>query len=93
MDRVHANREKPFVCTIEDCKYATYGNAELQRHIRIVHQKEKTHKCEVCDFRSSTKGHLKEHVIYKHSGSKPQQCPKCDYRCLFQAQLTNLLSL
>ena len=89
MGSVHANRAKPFLCTIDDCKYATYGNAPLQVHIRIVHKKEKNHKCEVCDFRSSTKGHLKEHVIYKHSGSKPLHCLKCDYRCLFQAQLTN----
>ena len=51
----------------------------LSKHIRFVHNKEKTHVCDICKKAFGRKEHLQRHVQDIHNTfDKPYKCDHCD---------------
>ena len=49
----------------------------LGKHIRFVHNKEKTNFCDICTKAFGRKEHLQRHVQYMHNTfDKPYKCDK-----------------
>lgn len=51
---------KDFECS--QCDFKCSQNANLQRHIKTIHDKMKDHECYQCDYKCSTKGDLQRHI-------------------------------
>ena len=43
-----------------------------------VHEKQKTHKCTICNNSFAVEGKLKAHKAYVHEKQKAQKCTICD---------------
>ena len=65
-------------CTMDSCgkSFSTYGN--LNQHIREVHKKLKSYRCDVCDKLFARNTDLKKHVNTIHKKLKPYRCDVCD---------------
>ena len=68
-------------CNYKECgkKFKTSG--VLKRHIKIVHMKIRSIKCDICQETFQTQSHLKRHKIYKHTTAIPKfKCsePECN---------------
>ena len=77
---VHENI-KPYICTHEDCFYATSYKGSLKKHIEAVHlnlkhekPREKKWICTQCDYKTGRERYLKEHIMCKHDNIKPFVC-------------------
>ena len=57
--------------------YAT--NSSLKMHVKMVHDKIKDVKCDLCEYVCSTNGSLKSHVKRIHHKIKDIKCDKCDF--------------
>ena len=49
-----------------ECSYMTYQKVNLDRHIKIIHRKEKDLQCPKCSFQSSKQCDLKRHLREVH---------------------------
>ena len=80
--RHNPNRTRDFNCPL--CSKAFYSSAELNPHIKFVHTKDVTFKCNLCDFEIYYRNGLKDHLLPKHglgnAREKKFKCDKCDYR-------------
>ena len=63
------------------CDYKCGSNADLQKHIKAVHDKIKDFKCNKCDYECSGNSNLQKHIKMVHDKIKDVKCPKCDYAC------------
>ena len=81
MKQRHSN-EKGFKC--DQCGRAFKVKMPLERHIRLVHEKDKCkeHKCDNCDFSTLHESSMKRHKISFHDntvGMKSElNCPICN---------------
>ena len=57
-----------FHCQIADCTYSTKWKQPLLRHVRMVHNGEKTHKCPVagCEYAAGQNSDLAKHTKRRH---------------------------
>ena len=60
--------------------------SHLNRHVRIIHNKEKKYKCAKCDARFTTNESLSYHKKW-HTGVKDVECPHCELKFLVQKNL------
>ncbi|XP_045771893.1 zinc finger protein 723-like [Maniola jurtina] len=68
-------KDRPFACDMCDKDFK--HNIALLSHKRQVHDKEKTHMCQVCSKRFFKKYHLQVH-LRSHTKEKPYSCPECN---------------
>jgi very-short-patch-repair endonuclease len=61
--------------------------ANLNRHIKAVHNKIKDIECDQCDCKYSTNGELKRHIEMVHNNIKDFECDQCDYKCYTNGSL------
>jgi len=77
-------REK-YKCNIENCSYSTSENANLQRHIKQVHNRIKDFVCKFkdCKFKCSRNTSLQRHIKGVHNQIKDFICDieNCNYSC------------
>ncbi|CAH1106384.1 unnamed protein product [Psylliodes chrysocephalus] len=74
------NKERPFHCTIEDCKKSFTKEAHLKRHNILVHEKSGELACDVkgCGLIYNNKYSLKKHKNQVHNALKwPFFCNEC----------------
>ena len=63
------------------CPYETPLKGNLDRHIRVVHDKILNHVCKDCGCAFSEKRYLKNHTINAHNhGGEKLKCLKCPYK-------------
>ncbi|KAF9421000.1 hypothetical protein HW555_002983 [Spodoptera exigua] len=67
-------KDRPYPCTECDKKFST--NQRMLLHRRQVHDKEKSHLCQLCSKSFFKKYHLQVH-LRSHSKEKPYSCPEC----------------
>jgi len=84
----HENN-RPFVCTYDQCKYATVNGNSLKKHIDSVHLKIKDNICDQCDFTTFSKKMLQLHVLSKHEDTKPFSCSYvgCTYATVYASSI------
>lgn len=87
---VSSDSETPHVSVVVVDENKLYGcpkcgksfkhNYKLKRHVSIVHEKRKPHKCphNGCNKSFSQRCHLKVHISSVHDKQKPHKCSKCD---------------
>lgn len=72
------------------CDYKCSLNADLQKHIKAVHDKIKDFECTYpkC-VKCSTNSHLQQHIKSVHDKIRDFECPypDCDYKCSVNAGL------
>ena len=71
------NKNERFRC--EQCPYGASRRCDLNRHIKVVHDKIRNHACEECDYTTSSKGDLDRHRRTMHKRMKNHACEECDY--------------
>lgn len=64
MKAVHG--EKKFECKVEGCKIKFLTPGDRERHVKVVHKKEKPFVCDKCGLRMAQFFNLKEHRIKVH---------------------------
>ena len=67
----------PSRCTI--CQYQCTSKASLDKHIHLVHKKERPFACQVCQRRFGQKVHLNVHMNAVHLKDRPYHCDECGY--------------
>jgi uncharacterized Zn-finger protein len=74
-----------FKCDRDGCNFTCSSNADLERHIKAVHDQIKDIKCdwENCDYACSRDVNLKRHIKAVHDQIKDIKCDweNCDYAC------------
>jgi len=85
--RTHTG-ERPFKCTWDDCDQAYSCEAHLNRHIALVHRKERLYKCPTCSKDFATNSNMMRHQK-THTEPKPFACtePGCTERFSKRNQL------
>lgn len=74
----HAQKVKPFTCTVQGCERRFSRSDELNRHVRI-HTGQKPFTCTICARSFSRSDHLTTHTR-THTGEKPFSCDTCGKR-------------
>ena len=59
------------------CGKVYQTNKALGRHIRVVHQKLNSYKCDQCQNKSASKSELQRHINSVHENLRPFQCEIC----------------
>ena len=88
--RSHAIEHKKAVHGVkyscDQCTYMSGAKAELQRHIKAVHEGIRL-ACDQCDRDFSTRAGLRGHINAIHKGIK-FSCDQCDYQTVEKRHLT-----
>ena len=61
VDKIERKSAKE-VNACQTCSYSTVYKANLQRHIRLRHTKEKPHQCRFCTYKSGDQSAVKKHM-------------------------------
>jgi len=80
-------KEKIVACDFIDCKSTFAEKYSLERHIKSVHNGEKSYECSQCLKKFSDKSNMKKHTESVHNGEKPYECSQCLKKC---SEKTNL---
>ncbi|XP_052060489.1 uncharacterized protein LOC127700844 [Mytilus californianus] len=75
------DRFKCMTCTLTFNK-----SSHVNRHVRIIHNKEKKYKCPTCEACFTTNESLQYHNKW-HTGVKDVECPHCDMKFLVHKNL------
>ncbi|CAG2257128.1 KRAB [Mytilus edulis] len=75
------DRFKCMTCTLTFNK-----SSHVNRHVRIIHNKEKKYKCPTCEACFTTNESLQYHAKW-HTGVKDVECPYCDMKFLVHKNL------
>ena len=64
-------------------RYAECGKlfgfkSKRKKHIEVVHEKQRNHKCQHCNKTFTESGGLKRHIKSIHVKIKNQKCDRCD---------------
>ena len=72
------------------CKYCNkfFSKRVLLAHVKGVHAKQRTHKCNICSFSAASKQQLKAHMN-AHLNLHPYACELCKFSCVKEYQLTS----
>lgn len=70
-----APQERRWAC--EQCAKRFGTLQHLNRHIRMVHNKDRPHACETCSKRFGTLNHLNAHIRTVHQKDRPHACETC----------------
>ena len=62
----------------EHCDAAFKTRSDMNRHVRIVHEKQRNFPCEHCNSKFSERNKLKRHVQTVHEKLRPYICPICN---------------
>lgn len=75
----HSNRkntkEELFAC--EQCNKTFEVRGNLQRHVKVVHERIRPYACDHCDKRFSSSSNLKYH-LHTHTKVRPYSCNPCN---------------
>lgn len=82
--KIHA-LDKPFQCEMCSNKYTNQGN--LDRHIRVFHNKEKRYHCTECGKKFSQTSILRQHIA-THSTERKYSCDICQKKFKTESYLT-----
>ena len=91
--RIHKNRHKMrrFACDWSDCDFAFQTIEKLEKHVNIVHKKEKPLACPQCEYRTGYKGSLTTHLM-THSSDEALKRFRCDWpECSYATKWNNSL--
>ena len=78
---------KSIQCT--KCNFSTTRTEYLNRHIRLMHNKEQRFKCQDCKFKSNRSDRFKNHVKAVHEKVRHRKCPHCDHETFDTCSLKN----
>ena len=75
---------------LHPCKYCDkyFPKRGLIAHIKGVHAKQRTHKCNICSFTAASKQQLKAHMN-AHLNIHPYACELCKFSCVKEYQLNS----
>ncbi|OXA47383.1 PR domain zinc finger protein 5 [Folsomia candida] len=79
--RIHTQKSgrETFQCHL--CLQTFLTKYGVQRHIRVIHEKQRNHRCTFCEKSFSSPSHLKNHVDAKHDPDKKiYTCTECEYK-------------
>jgi very-short-patch-repair endonuclease len=68
-------------CKCPHCEYTCSSNADLQKHVKRIHNKIKDFQCPHCDHKCSENGNLQAHIKQIHTKIKDFECGLCNYKC------------
>jgi len=68
--------KKPFTCPTSGCSKSFYQKPNLDRHMLLVHVKDKQFKCDVCGLGFGLRQTLKDHEL-THMGQRDFGCRSC----------------
>lgn len=71
----------------DQCDYKCYTTADLNKHIKLVHDKIKDFECDKCNYICSNNNALNSHIIQVHDKIFNLKCDKCDYKCVNNSTL------
>ncbi|KAA8492838.1 Transcription factor hamlet [Porphyridium purpureum] len=73
------SEEGPFVCI--HCDKAYTQRSSMERHVKLVHEKQAPHECKLCGVRFSVKCNLTRHIQNIHHQNRPFRClvPNCQW--------------
>ena len=60
----------------------------MSKHVKSVHERNNSFKCEICDYTCPQKWILKQHLESVHEGKKLFKCDICEYSCSQKGHLT-----
>ena len=82
-----------FVC--EACGYASHSKKKLRAHQKIVHEKEKHHKCPCCTYKNPLLFRLNIHIdrVHPDYGEKKIFCNHCPKSFIYKASLKKHLEM
>ena len=90
LQKHQSSRDRPFICTFEDCRMRFTNRSTLKQHLNRVHTETDiacTH--EGCDKVFKTELYMKMHLYRIHMGGGPQM--SCDWpECQYVGTKTNL---
>ena len=77
MPEAERTKKQNIVCN--QCGKVLKGKRQLQKHVKVMHNRVYSHFCDKCDYKTHVKMNLMMHVKRVHEG-KPlkEQCPYCD---------------
>lgn len=78
------DNERKHACTVCPSRFKLRG--DLQRHIMVVHEKEKRFECGTCGKTFGHSGHLNRHA-QSHRGERRFKCSHCGYKFLQRSHL------
>lgn len=84
-------KNKRFVCS--QCGHAFAQGADLRKHVRTVHLKERPYSCDLCEKKFGEKGNLRKHRRSVHLNERPFSCNACGSSFAFQDGLTRHVRL
>ena len=72
------------------CKYCnkSFSKRVLLAHVKGVHAKQRTHKCNICSFSAASKQQLMAHMN-AHLNIHPYACDLCKFSCVKEYQLNS----
>jgi hypothetical protein len=74
-----------FKCEL--CEYTCRSNWDLQKHIKMIHDKIKDYECDLCEYKCSQNSNLQQHIKIVHDKSKDYECDKCEFKCSINSHL------
>jgi hypothetical protein len=82
-NKIHSKMSKK-KCPYKLCKFSSYENCEINRHIINVHEKQRKKKIrcvyKTCDVVCDTYSHLQSHITHKHLKERRYKCKLCEYK-------------
>ncbi|XP_035712187.1 zinc finger protein 467-like [Folsomia candida] len=90
-EMTHLEKSSRPMLKCDVCPHTFLSRANLQRHIRVVHENRRNYPCSLCDVRFSSSSHLQGHVQAKHVTNKEptHSCDKCEYKSYSKGNLAS----
>ena len=81
------NKHRGISFSCNKCPNKYYDNAQLNRHVKMVHGVELI--CKECDFKTSNKYYLKDHIerLHDETHASSYNCNLCDFKTMFKVRL------
>ena len=74
----HTMAEEKQVFNCGECSFATNYKNSVNKHVKRIHQKNKDHKCELCEYKAFSEKEIAKHIKSRHFdtiGLTNQYCP------------------
>ncbi|XP_055907356.1 zinc finger protein 546 [Eupeodes corollae] len=85
---IHTERDKKFVCPVENCQYIGRNSSALSIH-SSSHEVKTEFKCQEmsCNYQGKSAYHLKRHMKSHLVPEKLYKCPECDFKAKIPAHI------